>query len=264
MYIKFDSETIWANDGSWEHAYIESEIDLNGRLNAIEEQGDRQMNLYRDSKALNRAYTLVLRLGASRTKSIPELMNWWEDLHTKNGGERTVERVMTSGRVLQLTAVPEAPQWSAVGTRYATVTQVYTAALPLWKESAEQSDSAAYTAAVATTCAFNNEGTVPTWVRLNYAGAVTDPWVGYSTDWEIEWDLDIPLNDELDVNTRTPATVWYRPNVGADYTAYGYRTNTTSFRRAKLPVGSGTLDMVAAAGTGVLTVYWYNYFEAFV
>ena len=263
MYIKFDTETIWANDGSFKYAFIESEVDLNGRAVYVEELGDLQRNIYRESKSQNKQYTLTLRLGAGPRWAVPDIVSWWEALHTRRGGERVVERKMESGKVLQLIAVPETPQWSDVGESFATVTQVYTAALPLWRESVEESASAAYTAAVPTTLSFDNKGDVPSWVRLHYAGPVTDPWVGYSTEWEIEWDLDILAADVLDVNAMTHATAVMTPGIGAAYNAYGLMSSSSSFRLAQLPVGAGTLDMVASAGNGVLTCYWYHYYEAF-
>ena len=242
MYLKFNTVTLWQDN--MPYAELVSETDLNGRVNTIEELGDRTLNIYRDTKADNRTYTVVIKFGMTPRLSIQQIMTWWEETHSQYNGECVIERQPESGKVLQLLAVAETPQWSDVTAFRATVTQIYTAANPLWRESTESSATESFLGTTPTTLAFNNEGSVPSWVRLDYEGPLDDPKVSYATDWEIEFDLNLVADDALAVSARTPATAEVNPAVGANYFAYGYRTNATSFRLAKLPVGAGVLDMV--------------------
>jgi len=261
-YLKYNGITLWADDESTPNYVLAAETDLNGREHVIEPLGARTMNIYRDTKATNRAYTVVMRLRATAGVTLTELKADWDYWHRVFGGERVVERETETGAVLQMDAVAETPAWGEDGPTGAEVTQVYTAANPWWREAGEQNASANYDGSNAVNLAFDNEGDIPTWVRLLIEGAVQDPKMVYSTEWEIEFGLTIEAGEELEVICKTPAKAWLSPAYGARTRAYGYRTFATSFRLARLPVGAHNLILTATAGTGLCTAYWYHLYES--
>jgi len=261
-HLTFDGYLLWQTNDVTPNFRLRSEKDVNGRVNIIEELGDRTSNLYRATKAENGIYTVTMGLVAGWGYTLTELKAAWEAWHSQVGGERVVERETDSGITQYLDAVPETPQWGEEGHDWAEVTQAYTAARPFWY-GAEQSVSGNFNGATPVSLAFDNVGDVPCWIRIAIEDAVEDPKVAYSDEWEIEFDLELVAGDELAVNCRTPATAWYTPAAtGVAGRAYGYRTNETSFRLAKLPVGSGNLTLTATSGTGACTVYWTPLYEA--
>ena len=264
MWIEFDGVVIWSEEGTFANAILMEEIDLNGRTIYVEELGDRKSNIYRDTKSDTRRYTITLRLYSSHRFSTGQLTKWWEELHSSDGGEREIRRKMDSGRELVLMAVPETPQWSDVGSQHATVTQSYVAATPFWRDATESSASTNFAGVGPVLLSCTNTGSISSWLRFRYAGATEDPKIAYLTEWEIEFDLNLAAGDVLDVDCKTPASAWYDAT-GAPpaVKAYGYRTVATSFRKAKLPPGTHDLSLTAVAGSaGLLTAYWYNWYES--
>jgi len=69
------------------------------------------------------------------------------------------------------------------------------------------------------------------------------------------------VDEELQVNCKTPASAWYVYGTEAER-AWGYRTAATMPRLAKLPVGLSSLTLSATSGTGLCTVYWSPIYEA--
>jgi len=261
-YIKFDGNVLWHGNGSTPEAVFEAEEDINGRVHVIEDLGDRYANLYRDTKAENRAYTATFTLKATPTVSLQVLKAQWEQMHRARGGLRTLERQTDTGRILQLSVVPETPQWSEEHTSWQQVVQAYTSPDPFWQSAAEQSASAAYDGEtpVALTCV--NDGDEPCWVRFDLADAIEDPKIELADEWELEFGLTMGAGDALAIVCKTPATAWYTES-GEDPTrAYGYRTAATLFRKTKLAVGSNALSLSATSGTGTCVAYWRELFDA--
>jgi len=264
-YVMWNNHLIWDADGSYAatpNRVLSAETDINGRKHVIEDLGDRMQNLYRGTKAENRAYTIVVKMKAGGLYTITDLIAEWEAWHSKGLGQCLVERMTENGVLVQLLAVAETPQWSDQGPTWATVTQTYTAAFPFWYPASEQSATANFDGATPVSLPFNNLGSVPTWARLLIEGPVETPKIAYGTEWEQEYNLTVEAGGTLAITCKTPASAWYYPPVGADVKAYNYRTNESSYRKAKLPAGSGNLTLTAASGTGPCTIYWTDLYEA--
>lgn len=261
-HVTFDSFLLWQAGDMTPNFRLQPEKDVNGRVHTIEELGDRSTNIYRDTKAQNRVYTLPMRIVAGWGYTLTDLIAAWEAWHSIEGGERVLEVETETGNTLYLDCVPETPQWGERGYNWAEVTQNYTAARPFWY-GAEESASQNFDGATPALLAFDNAGDVACWIRLAIVGPVDTPKVVYGDSWEIEFNLDLAADDELAVVCRTPASAWYTPiATGTPVRAYGYRTNETSFRRAKLPSGAGSLILTAASGAGLCTAYWSPLYEA--
>ena len=245
--LTFDGVTLWTEASI--NVVFKSEQDIDGRVYVIEELGDTGANLYRGSKRANRAYTIKVDLVAGGGFTLDELKAWWRATHSADGGLRTLARVTASGTTCYLDCVPETPQFAESNNpTYCEVQQEYTAPTPLWY-TAEVSASADFDGVTPVSLACNNVGDVPAWPRLLIENEVDTPKVSYSTEWEIEFDLDMVGGDALAVNCKTPASAWYTPSGGAAARAYGYRTAATSFRKARLAVGNHNLTLVADAST---------------
>ena len=264
-YIWFNGIVLWNDEGDTPNVGFVSETDLNGRTNVIEPLGDTTTNIYRGTKADNKTYSIVMRLGESNRMSLEELLTWWKTTHATFGGLRTLTRKTDLGYVFTMEVVPASCQISFDGGGLATVTQEYEAATPWWKHATEQSVTTAFNAGAPVAVPCTNAGNIETWIRFDINGLVTDPEVSYGADWSVEFLLDLThIGDLLAVNCRTPASAWYTPNAGAITRAYGYRSETTSFRKAKLPTGTNNLTLLATAGNGAITIYWFNYYEALI
>jgi len=261
-YLKYNAITLWNDDGSTPNYVLAAETDLNGREHIIEPLGARTMNLYRGTIATNRAYTVVVKLRVTPGTTLTELKADWDYWHGAFQGECVVERETETGTVLQLDAVAETPQWGEEGPTWAEVPQVYTAANPWWRQETEQNASANYDDANPVNLACQNDGDMPTWVRLLIEGPVEDPKVVCTDEWELEFLLTVDVGETLEIICKTPAKAWLYPVYGARTRAYGYRTIESSFRSARLPVGNTNLILTATAGTGLCTAYWYHLYES--
>jgi len=259
--LEYGGVALW-QEGSATHLFL-SERDVNGRVHVIEELGDLDTDLYRGSKRSQRTYGVKFDLIAGGGFTLAELRAAWEVAHSKEGGLRTIERETGSGAVLYLDAVPEAPQWGDdQGPVVLSVAQEYTAPTPLWY-AAEATASDNFDGANPVALACNNLGDAPTWIRLLIDGPVEDPKIAYGTEWELEFNIELLVGDTLAIICKTPASAWYTPiATGIPARAYGWKTDATMFRLAKLPTGNHDLTLTATAGAGLCTVYWSPLYEA--
>lgn len=251
-HLKYGGTTLWTEAST--SVAIRGEKDLNGRTHVIEALGDISTNLFRSSKRDNRSYTVVADLlvqGAVSGNALRVLKQAWEEAHPSLGGLRVVERETATG-VYYLDAIAQTPQWGEEhGPAWAEVTQEYLAPTPLWY-GPETHASANFNGATPVTLTCVNAGNVDAWIRIVVNGAVEAPKIA-ATDWEIEFALiALAQGDELAISTKTPATAWYTPAGGAAAIAYGYRTDATSFRLARLPSGSTDLTLTASAGAELI------------
>ena len=259
-YIKFNSVTIWSDEGDTPNVGLLAEKDINGRVHAIEPLGDRWQNLYRDSMTENKQYTIVVILAPSYHMTLEELMTTWKGNHAAMGGQLVLERRTELGGVFQLDCVAATPQFGDISNGRVEVTQTYTAANPWWRAATETDSAGTFGGGI---IACDNIGDVETWLRIEMHGLATTPKIELPGEWEIEIYLDLThIDDLLLMDTKTPATAWYTPNGGATTRAYGYRSAASSFRKAKIPPGASNLSPTSFAGGGLLTVYWYPRYEA--
>jgi len=257
--IVYNGTPLWTAGASPNVAF-KREVDLTGRTHVIEELGDTSTNIYRGSKRNTRSYEITCDLIAGGAFTLAQLIAWWEETHSADGGLRVLLRETGTG-VFYLDCVPEAPKWgSDNGPVLIEVVQTYTAPMPLWY-GAETSANGNFNGGAPVTIVCANAGDVPSWVRLVLEDAVEDPLIE-GADWEIEFALTMGAGDELAVNCQTPASAWYTPAGGAATRAYGYRTEATSFRKAKLQPGNNNVVISATAGNGLCTVYWKPLYEA--
>ena len=264
-HIKWNGTTLWQADLSTPNQRLRAEQDLNGRVHVIEELGDRSSNLYRDTKAANREYSIVVGLVAALGYTVQDLKAEWEAWHSKSLGLCVLERETASGAIQYLDAVAETPEWGSESWNTIEVTQKYTAPTPFWYQ-ADDHVAGAFDGATPVTVPFTNGGDAPAWVELLIEGAVVDLKIEYGGEdgeaWEIEFAMTLAAGDELAVVAKTPASVWYTPSGSAAERAYGYRTAATSFRKAKLPPGTHSLVLSATSGTAAITVTWQPVYEA--
>lgn len=258
--VVYNGTTLWTAGASPNVAF-NREVDLTGRTHVIEELGDTSTNIYRGSKRNTRSYEITCDLIAGGAFTLAQLIAWWEETHSADGGLRVLLRETGTG-VFYLDCVPEAPKWgSDNGPVWIEVVQTYTAPTPLWY-GAETSANGNFNGGAPVTIVCNNAGNVASCVRLEIENEVDTPKVSLGTTWEIEFDLAMAGGDLLEVACKTPASAWYTPVGGAATRAYGYRTEATSFRKAKLQPGNNNVVISATAGNGLCTVYWKPLYEA--
>lgn len=139
------------------------------------------------------------------------------------------------------------------------VTQLYSAAVPFWRDESESSDSDTISSVPATVTVVN-AGDVACPVRVVITGGLVNTPV-ITLDASNVMQINAALahaGDVLQLNTDIDAIpVTYTPNGGAaDYTWYNYRSTATTF--FLVPAGSHNLTISCTSGSGTLTVYWKN------
>lgn len=262
--LTWNGTALWDEDGSTPRVIALEEQDLGGVLHTFEQTGDPYAEQYRGSRRQRGSYvfTAVLKVDGTYT-NVQALKAWWKGLHNGELGLKVLARGTVAGATLYLDCVAEEPEWSDEKHSSIRVTQKYTPPTPYWR-SAEQSAAGNFNGTTPVNISCNNAGAIPSWIRAAIAGAVTDPKLAGS-GWVIEFDLTLSAGDALALSCKTPASAWYTPSGGSAARAWGYRTEASSARNAKLPTGGASnVVLTAAAGAGAITIYWYNWYEALV